>query len=336
MKIRIKQAQNRVKQRYSERYYIFSRRFHIWWENFLRKGHEKMTVMFIPHNEKRIFNFQISKFTIGFFAGMFMLIIVISGVAFIKNAAVKRQEEKLLTTYKNVQSQLLHFQKMTYEISDIMRDIKPDIEEIYKISAGTEEIEDIWETLPIAQSAVDNKNKSTVALPEPVYDLQNITNDILNATNTIKTVKNFVDVRRNVVYATPSSVPLEGHITSLFGWRRSPFGFGRDFHTGIDIAAPQNTPIHATAPGTVVMVGWGGGYGNMVRIRHKYGFETIYGHCTSLAVYQGQEIKRDSNGRLPVVGYVGSTGSSTGFHCHYEIRLGPDPINPYPYMSKLW
>ena len=92
-------------------------------------------------------------------------------------------------------------------------------------------------------------------LPEEIFTIKDVQKDIICTTNTIKTVKNFVDVRSKVVRDTPSIVPNPGHITSLFGWRRSPFGHGRDFHSGIDIAAPPGTEIRATAPGTVTLGG---------------------------------------------------------------------------------
>jgi murein DD-endopeptidase MepM/ murein hydrolase activator NlpD len=69
----------------------------------------------------------------------------------------------------------------------------------------------------------------------------------------------------------------------------------------------------------------------MIRITHKYGFETIYGHCKSIVVSQGQTIQKGQ-----IIGYVGQTGNATGNHCHYEIRLGGVAINPYPYMSRIW
>ena len=69
----------------------------------------------------------------------------------------------------------------------------------------------------------------------------------------------------------------------------------------------------------------------MVRIQHKYGFESVYAHCQRVAVNGSQNVKKGE-----VVGYVGQTGNATGNHCHYEIRLGNIPINPYPYMSRIW
>jgi len=170
-----------------------------------------------------------------------------------------------------------------------------------------------------------------VRVPSDVLELQKLRSDILCATSTLKTVSSFVDVRSKVINDTPSIIPNHGHITSLFGWRRSPFGFGRDFHTGIDIAAPEGTPIYATAPGKVVQTGWSGGYGNAVKIQHKYGFVTIYGHNSSVVVSQESSVRK---GQL--IAYVGHSGAATGNHLHYEIRLGNVPINPYPYMSRMW
>ena len=331
MKFRLKHYQNRLRLRFAEKYYIFRKRFGASWEQFVEKGHEKMTIMFIPHNEKRIFNFQISKFTISFFVFLFVVIVVTSSYAFIRNAAVKREEQRLLLTYRDIRSHLIRFEKMTNSIAETVDDLKPEIEELYGLAAGTSDTEELWDIEDFDREGTEELNKMKNILPEEIFTIKEIQKDIVCTTNTIKTIKNFVDVRSKVVKDTPSIVSNQGHITSLFGWRRSPFGHGRDFHTGIDIAAASGTIIRATAPGQVISSGWGGGYGKMIRIRHKYGFETIYGHCKSVTVSPGMKIAKGQ-----IVGYVGQTGNATGNHCHYEIRLGGIPINPYPYMSRIW
>ena len=333
MKAQYKVYKNRMSGSFSERYQVQKKIWGRKWEAFVKKGHEKMTIMFIPHNEKKIFNFQISKFTIAFFLFLFVVVLMSSSYAVIKNAAVKREEEKLMSNYRDVRSQLYRYEKMTNKVANLVDDIKPDIEELYTLTAGNEDLDNIWtQNEPAAKPETTPDEKAVRAtLPDEIFMLRELQHDILSATNTIKTVKNFVDVRSKVVNDTPSIVPTNGHITSLFGWRRSPFGFGRDFHTGIDIAAPEGTPVYATAPGEVTGAGWSGGYGNLVRVKHKYGFETLYGHNSRIAVHMGQIIQIGQ-----VVAYVGATGSATGNHSHYEIRLGGVAINPYPYMSKMW
>jgi murein DD-endopeptidase MepM/ murein hydrolase activator NlpD len=331
MKYKIKKFQSRFNGKVNEKLQIFIKKFGKKWDYFLQKGHEKMTIMFIPHNEKKIFNFQISKFTISFFILLFMIVLVTSSYALIRNNAIKREEKKLLLTYHDIRAQLLIFENLTISIKDQINDIKPEIEDIYEYTAGSKEKEKIWSLQDYDKETLEELRKIKNLLPDEIFTIKDIQKDIICTTNTVKTVKNFIDVRSKVVKDTPSIIPNDGHITSLFGWRRSPFGYGRDFHTGIDIAASNGTAIRATAPGVVASVGWTGGYGFSVRIKHKYGFETIYAHCSRTAVEKGASVEKGQ-----VIAYVGQTGNATGNHCHYEIRLGNLPINPYPYMSRIW
>ena len=293
-----------------------------------KRGHEKMTIMFIPHNEKKLVNFQVSKFIIVFFAMLFVIIIVTSGYAIIKDNAARREEQLLMSNYADIRSQLLRFEKLTMSVEDLMDDLKPEIEELYKLVAGSDDVGKIWDV-----ESVDDPEFKKIKniMPSEIFTLREIQQNMIVSTNTVKTIKNFVDVRDKVIKDMPSTYPNFGHVTSLFGWRRSPFGHGKDFHTGIDIAAAPGTAITATAPGKVSVSGWSGGYGYAVHIKHGYGFETIYAHCQSVAVSVDQTVHKGQ-----VVGYVGQTGNATGPHCHYEIRLGGVAINPYPYMSRVW
>ena len=117
--------------------------------------------------------------------------------------------------------------------------------------------------------------------------------------------------------------PVAGSITSGFGYRLHPIYKVRKMHTGVDISASSGTPIHAAAGGTVVHAGRWGGYGNCVIIDHGGGLATLYAHCSSLAVSSGQEVKQGET-----VGYVGSTGLSTGPHLHFEVRRDGNPVDP--------
>ena len=109
--------------------------------------------------------------------------------------------------------------------------------------------------------------------------------------------------------------PCSGPITSPFGYRTHPIFGTTIFHAGIDIGVDYGTPIHAADSGVVVYSGWISGYGNAVIIDHGGGISTLYGHNQSLAVSEGQSVSKGS-----VIAYAGSTGNSTGPHCHFEVR----------------
>jgi murein DD-endopeptidase MepM/ murein hydrolase activator NlpD len=128
--------------------------------------------------------------------------------------------------------------------------------------------------------------------------------------------------------ATPKGWPVEGRISSPFGRRISPISGRAEFHRGMDIASPEGTPILASAEGIVSYSGWNSGGGNVVVIEHGHGFSTYYAHNSSNAVETGQLVKRGD-----IIGYVGSTGNTTGSHLHYEIWREDRPVNPRKYIS---
>ncbi len=117
--------------------------------------------------------------------------------------------------------------------------------------------------------------------------------------------------------------PLHGRLTSYFGPRNLGMGTS-SFHRGVDIAAPWGTPVVASRSGTITLAGWSTqGYGNLIKVRHSGGDETWYGHFSSLAVSVGQYVKQNQ-----VIGYVGSTGISTGPHLHFELYTAGRAVDP--------
>jgi murein DD-endopeptidase MepM/ murein hydrolase activator NlpD len=122
--------------------------------------------------------------------------------------------------------------------------------------------------------------------------------------------------------------PVSGPITSPFGYRTDPITGATAFHSGIDIGAACGTPIKAAGTGTVLTAGWNdGGYGNMTLVSHGNGMSTLYGHQSSIIVSAGQAVTQGQ-----VIGYVGSTGKSTGCHLHFEVRVGGNPVDPRGYL----
>jgi murein DD-endopeptidase MepM/ murein hydrolase activator NlpD len=144
----------------------------------------------------------------------------------------------------------------------------------------------------------------------------------------LQTLIEYFEDRRSIYASTPLVWPVRGWVTSPFGKRTSPFSGMITFHEGLDIAAQTGTPVVAPADGVVLKAGFSAGYGNMVEISHGYGIKTVFGHNSRLNVKVGQHVKRGD-----VISYVGDTGSSTGPHLHYEVRLNGLPVNPRKYLN---
>ena len=145
-------------------------------------------------------------------------------------------------------------------------------------------------------------------------------------------IEAMVKNKQKLLAAIPAIQPVSNkdlrHVASGFGTRIDPVYKVPKFHAGLDFAAPSGTPIYATADGTVTEAGYNaGGYGNCVVINHGYGYETLYGHMYRVKAKRGQRVKRGE-----VIGYVGSTGKSTGPHCHYEVHRGKNPVDPVYYF----
>lgn len=128
---------------------------------------------------------------------------------------------------------------------------------------------------------------------------------------------------------TPDMWPVMGPITSGFGEREDPIlGNGEgEFHKGVDISAVNGTPVHAPAPGRVVKAGMGSGYGREIAIDHGNGVTTVYGHLSGYNVVEGQAVSKGE-----VIGYVGHSGRTTGYHLHYEVQVRGTAVNPHRYL----
>ncbi len=125
--------------------------------------------------------------------------------------------------------------------------------------------------------------------------------------------------------------PIGGRITSPFGWRTHPIFKSRTFHSGVDIGGPNYGNIHASNSGKVIYTGWYGGYGKVVIIDHglvnNHPTTTLYAHMSSITVKNGQNVNKGQ-----VIGHEGTTGYSTGPHCHFEVRINGKPNNPLNYI----
>jgi murein DD-endopeptidase MepM/ murein hydrolase activator NlpD len=172
------------------------------------------------------------------------------------------------------------------------------------------------------------EKRQAEALKEMSEELSQLKGAASKQEASLQVLIEYFEDKRSLFASTPSIWPMRGWVTSRFGTRLSPFSGILKPHEGMDIAAQTGTPVVASADGVVVKAGFGTGYGNMVEISHGYGIKTLYAHNSRLNVKAGQRVKRGE-----VIAYAGDSGSSTGPHLHYEVRLNGLPVNPVKYLN---
>jgi murein DD-endopeptidase MepM/ murein hydrolase activator NlpD len=185
-----------------------------------------------------------------------------------------------------------------------------------------------------ARSAANTRERSLVdglAPPqkntEVVARLRGFVAWLVSAAESADAVSALAEEPGAVAQQVPTSWPVFGAVTSPFGWRASPYGRRREYHPGIDIAAPYGTPVTASGDGEVVFAARDAGYGRMVIVDHGGVAETRYAHLSAIYVEEGERVRR---GQL--LGALGRSGRATGPHLHYEVRIADEPVDPVCFL----
>ncbi|MBU0951501.1 MAG: M23 family metallopeptidase [Elusimicrobia bacterium] len=145
----------------------------------------------------------------------------------------------------------------------------------------------------------------------------------------VKEINGFIAYQQLLYKATPNIWPCKpNRITSPFGFRIHPITGRYEFHTGLDIGGDRGSKIVACANGKVIYAGWSAGYGNLIIVDHGYGCRTYYGHLSKICIKVGDKVSRNQ-----LIGLMGETGSTTGTHLHYEVRLGDKSVNPTKFLD---
>jgi murein DD-endopeptidase MepM/ murein hydrolase activator NlpD len=159
-------------------------------------------------------------------------------------------------------------------------------------------------------------------------DIENLMGELQKNVERVDEIKDYLRIQKDLYLATPKGYPVGGRISSSYGKRTSPFSEGRVLHSGVDISATPGTPIQATADGVVSYSGWNQHSGYLVVVEHGCGFSTAYAHNKTNLVKIGQHVKRGD-----AIGYVGSSGRSTGPHVHYEVWEKGMRVNPNKFVD---
>jgi murein DD-endopeptidase MepM/ murein hydrolase activator NlpD len=180
---------------------------------------------------------------------------------------------------------------------------------------------------PAATSVLSSVLSTSLVSPEETFG---VIRDLLQGLESrLNFVRRDVEQREALANATPSIWPTHGGLTGFFGGRSDPFTGEPGYHQGIDISTEKGQPIYATADGVVDTASYSGDYGNLIVLKHAFGLMTRFGHLSKFNVTPGQDVKRGD-----IIGFVGSTGRSTGAHLHYEILVNGRLINPLQLLTQ--
>ncbi|SEL26915.1 M23 family metallopeptidase [Parapedobacter koreensis] len=263
-----------------------------------KKGQSRSINISSPH----IYNL---KYYIGLLA--FVLVVLITVCATLYTSAKLREQERisLVSTVRDLQQQLPK-PTDTLDAKDYVQRIEA---KLYKINEYLKK----RGVKGFTQDAVGgDEHKELRLAPLEYYSLYD---------------QYLEQVFEGLTY-TPTGFPAKPELTSAYGYRSNPFhGGGGEFHAGIDFRGRKGDLVRSTASGEVTYAGRNGGYGICIQLKHKNGYETLYGHLSKCLVKEGEKIVAGQ-----VIGQVGSTGRSTGSHLHYEVRKNGKPINPINFL----
>lgn len=266
---------------------------------------------------------------LGFISASIVTALIIVSIAyrFFPSANEKRlmqENEALADNYKVLNEKVSKLQNQLAELEKRDNEVYRTIFEANPLpdSARAKEMAQLQELQMVLQM---DKNDLTNSI---VQNISNLEARLKRQDKSYNEIAGFIKNKEQLLAATPAIQPISNknlsRVASGFGYRIDPVYKTVKFHGGLDFAAPQGTPIYATAAGVVKVAGnLGNGYGNHVVINHGYGYETLYGHMFRISVRPGKHVKRGE-----ILGYVGSTGKSTGPHLHYEVHKNGRPLDP--------
>lgn len=302
------------------------------------------TIIFVPHARAKFRKWRVTSIQVGLVVGTLLALTVGGLIATYSyfTTAVDREElvriesqnqdlrqvnESFETSIRELQDQLSDYQERIHKLAIVagLAELSPGSEAgIGGMAPNDALLEERW---------ADNDGLGRPAASDRETELRrqlsSLRTDLQELGGGMGQLGEHLGERQLLISSIPAISPVKGLMSSRFGIRRDPFTGRKASHGGLDIVAPPGKPVVATGDGIVTIAGRNKGLGKAVQLNHGYGITTRYGHLSRIVVETGQKVKRGE-----VIGHVGNTGRSTGYHLHYEVRLDGRPTNPLAYIHN--
>jgi len=273
----------------------------------IKKAFTSITIMVIPHDSHRSVNMKVPVIGI-----LFAILLVGGGGGYLSWLAVSGLEYK--AQHEDMAEKVEYFTEQFNQwesTATALKTVEAEFRQLFSYKTKDEVLEN-----------VDTSFIGSLEIPDLIEDLK-------KRIDTVEEIKDYLSTQKDIYLATPKGYPADGRITSGYGKRKDPFSGELKFHSGVDISSSLGSPVRATADGVVSHSGWTRMSGYVVVLEHGCGFSTLYAHNKSNNVKIGARVKRGD-----IIGYVGSTGKSTGPHVHYEVWKNRKTVNAKKYLSS--
>ena len=273
----------------------------------VKKAFTSITILVIPHDNHRSLNLKVP--VIGILATMILAAV---GSGYLLCLAISGMEYKA-QHYEMTDKVEFYSKQFNQWNSTVMalKSVEGKFRQLFSYETKDEVLEN-----------VDTSSRGSLEIPDLIEELK-------IRINTVEEIKYYLETQKDIYVATPKGYPVSGPITSRYGKRKDPFSGEMAVHSGIDISSRTGLPVQATADGVVSYSGWTQSSGYVVVIEHGCGFSTLYAHNKSNTVKIGNTVKRGD-----IIGYVGSTGKSTGPHVHYEVWMNGKTVDAQKYLER--
>lgn len=270
---------------------------------FLKRIFTPVTILLVPHSRTRSIGIRVPVVAVAASVCLFLI-----GTAFVVSVSVRAVE------YRRMQERLSHVSAQFLEMKGTMESLKvaeKDFRKLFSLKSKTAVLE-----------SADPGDAGSL-------DMEVLRGEIAAAMQSVSEIRGYIAEQKDLHLATPVGWPVDGRVSSSYGYRNHPVHEEKKFHTGVDISSPPGSEVKATANGIVSFAGWTENSGIVVVAEHGHGFSTAYAHNRKALVRVGQRIARGD-----VIAQSGSTGVSTGPHVHYEIWRNGRHTDPVGYLAR--
>lgn len=304
-----------------------------WLSRVSTGGRRKLTIMVVPHSQKRVVNFQTTVFSLVFFVTI-VVVIFASFFWFTRRSIVtERNLSELQEDARTARASLDQLKDETGNLLKAAQNFQAAFSATLSlIGLDTGSAVDKGNMQNGDLSSLFSVKETAQGSVREIAELQRLTGYLENSVQPIQEIGKLLDSQNTLFSDIPNMWPIKGgigHVSMPFGQNRHPFTGQWYIHKGVDLSTYRSgDAILATADGQVVTSEYDPGFGNYLIVKHKHGFYTRYAHMQSFRVQRGQYVQQGQ-----VIGYIGNSGVSTGPHLHYEVHIGSDVVDPMKYLN---